>query len=309
MSLENPFSAPAPKSVEDGEKKLEKEMENLQLEYVARVWEKKIPPPEHNADKAMSFEEMLKSYGDLNSKIYWAYIDRTGDNTGAREGERDPAQEFAGGVLKEIHAAYDADPATWTSKIDGIIKSSVSKFPESLQKKVPNFVSKTFHAVSSGFNRESRRKSAGLIEYYLEMSRGDDPRTGTKEGEEYMSIHFAELYKQKKGDSAVANIFSSKSLEKLAEDMEKNPNIKSVATMSWLLGSPVGERIGFHSFPIEPEMRGKGFWGQFVNQNGEIDQARAKQFLETGKAPFEMREGYIPREEFLQKYLPKNPVS
>ena len=48
--------------------------------------------------------------------------------------------------------------------------------------------------------------------------------------------------------------------------------------------------------------RARTFWGQFINREGKINEERVKQFLETGKPPFRVKSGYIPMDEFMDKY-------
>ncbi len=146
-----------------------------------------------------------------------------------------------------------------------------------------------------------------MIEYYIDTSIEADEARGTQAGEKYLSIHFPDLYKQKIQNGEIENVFSLNSLQRLAEEIStKYSEVKSIHAVSWLLGSPIGKRLGFRTFPVSVFQRGAPFWGQFVTKNGNIDEARAQQFLETGKPPFAMLEGYIPRDEFLAKYLPKN---
>ena len=59
-----------------------------------------------------------------------------------------------------------------------------------------------------------------------------------------------------------------------------------------------------HTYPSGNEnmFRARTFWGQFINREGKINEERVKQFLETGKPPFRVKSGYIPMDEFMDKY-------
>jgi len=76
---------------------------------------------------------------------------------------------------------------------------------------------------------------------------------------------------------------------------------------SWLFDTNLAKDIGMHTYPSGNEnmFRSRTFWGQFINREGEINEERVKQFLETGKPPFRIRSGYIPIDEFMDKYSTK----
>jgi hypothetical protein len=105
----------------------------------------------------------------------------------------------------------------------------------------------------------------------------------------------------------VSNIFSGQSLEKIAcEIVDKYQYIKAIIGKSWLIDSPIGKRVGFTKYDQDSTLRNGGFWGQFINEKGQINKERIKKFLETGEADYYVSMGFIKTEDFLRKYLPKD---
>jgi hypothetical protein len=112
---------------------------------------------------------------------------------------------------------------------------------------------------------------------------------------------------EKKYENPEINIFSSKSLEKLAlKIVDEFPETKVIIGQSWLLDTPIAERIGFKIYRKKDSIgQGPSFWSQFINSKGQLDSKRVNKFLETGIPPYRVAIGFIKTEDFLRKYLPK----
>ncbi len=121
------------------------------------------------------------------------------------------------------------------------------------------------------------------------------------ESDVFIAIHLQGVFFQK--DENIKNIFSSNSLQKLAIEIVDNyPEAKAILAKSWLMDTPIAKRIGF-SILGKPSKR--IFWGQFLDSDGQINEARISQFLETGKPPYAEVDAFFKTEDFLRKYLPK----
>ena len=317
MPMESLSRPPALESKENNEPSLERQLEQFQLAYVGRVWEKKIPSVLSNEGREVTFENLLMAITDIPHRIFVEERKRNGGTRNYTEGQADLRPELERAVFAKIHAAYDADPVGWIAKVDGIIKASLEEVPVTAKATIREAVNSVGRTLPLGVQRRildkihpgRKRETAGVLEYQVNIDDSACSHPGVRPGEQYISIHLPDLYRQKKSKKEIQNIFSSSSLKQLAKDMaEKYPDAVSVNAQSWLLDTPIGERAGFHSAPSEHGMEylDRFFWGQFITQDGQLDPMRVKQLLETGVPPYRVLQGYIPREEFLAKYLPSN---
>lgn len=274
--------------IENGESFKEKLL-SFELEYCAKLWEKKIPFPDVRRE-ALSFEEIINNYSDISRLIHNSYEQRTGKVP--LEGDQE-FKAFNDEILSTIHQAYNSSPQTWISSISTIIKNVVEKLPE-----------------HRGILEENKRKEsnqAGLLRYDVRSGFSELKEYGISEEDKCILIHLDALYTQPSTKNDEVTFFSSDSFKKLAEDiLTTYPETKAIIAESWLIDSPIGKRIFSHIFPspFEHFYHGDTFWGQFYNQHGELNQDRMKQFLETGKPPFTVKGGFLLKGEFLEKYLP-----
>lgn len=125
--------------------------------------------------------------------------------------------------------------------------------------------------------------------------------------EDVINIHLEELNQQKNKDGTIKNIYSGESLSKLAEKIiSECPQVKAVVAESWIVDSPIGRRIGLEvDSKSKDTSAGIGFWGQFINEKGEIKEEKINKFIETGIPDYYYTKGHIKVEDFLRKYLPK----
>jgi hypothetical protein len=201
--------------------------------------------------------------------------------------------EWFNNICNEIGNDYKSGDKRWKDHIKDIFDSNLKKLiPE--EKKI-----------SDDLNIENKKNIFGLINANLIFSDNLE-KFGIGKNDECLSIHFKELSKQKNKDRSIQNIFSSGSLSKLAVSIvEEHPQVKAIIAKSWLVDSPIGRRIGFKVFrKYKSIMEGMGFWGQFIKEDGNIDQKRMQEFLETGVPKYLPSEGFIKTEDFLKKYLP-----
>ena len=276
-------------TIENREGILEEKLFSLQIRYCEKLWKKEIPFPDGNIEQ-MTFEEIMNRYSDISGEIHSAYIKRTGKVPGFEE--REEIEKISNRILLEIHRAHDSHPTTWESNILSIIENVMKTLPE-------NHTNQEF--------KEKREVSrVGLLRYEVRSGlRGLEglAKNVMNEEDECIMIHLDPLYKQQ---ALGVTESLSESFQKLAEKITTEyPHIKAVIAESWIVDSSIGKRIGFHEFPSQFEdfYHGESFWGQFYDQNGEINQKRIDQFLNTGKAPFVVKGGYFTTNEFLGKYL------
>ncbi|HUC88771.1 MAG TPA: hypothetical protein VMR49_01940 [Candidatus Paceibacterota bacterium] len=239
-----------------------------------------------------SFIELICRYSDLREETISRYEEIRGDYYNDNHKKFD---EFFDVVCGEIENNYKSGNEKWKENIKNIIDQNLEKLGHK-QEKLNN---------DSEIDKEGKR--FGLIHVDL-VSDANLEEFGIKNGDECLSIHFKDLFNQKNKDQSINNIFSSNSLSKLAVGIiEEYPQVKAIIARSWLVDSPIGKRIGFNIFKKHKKiMNGMGFWGQFVNENGQVDKKRMQEFLKTGVPQYLPSEGFIKTEDFLKKYLPKD---
>ena len=275
-------------NIENQERDLKEKLLSFQIKYCDKLWKKEIPFPDGNIEQ-MTFENIMNRYSDISGEIHNVYVKRTGK---VPFGKDEEFEEISNKILMEIHRTYDESSTTQPEPILSIIDNVIKTLPE--------------NQIDEKSEDEREILRVGLLRYEIRPGlRGLEglAQSGIKEEDECIMIHLDPLYKQKA--SGVTESLSE-SFEKLAEKIvTQYPQIKAVIYESWIVDSPMGKRIGFHEFPSQFEnfYHGNTFWGQFYNQNGEVNQKRMGQFLDTGKVPFIVKGGYLTTKEFLEKYL------
>jgi hypothetical protein len=155
--------------------------------------------------------------------------------------------------------------------------------------------------------RGTERKSFGLIEYENPKKVPQLEKYGIAATDDVIEIHGTDAFK--KPDSPAG---AGKALARLAEEIvDRYPQTRYILGKSWLIDTPLAENIGFKKIHLDEEdmqkfRHGLGFWMQFINKDGQIDQGRLQHLMETGQAPHEYRIGYMPIEKFLYRFLPKS---
>ncbi|KKP43557.1 MAG: hypothetical protein UR46_C0019G0005 [Parcubacteria group bacterium GW2011_GWA1_33_6] len=274
-------------SVEQHEKILKDRLLDIQLEYAIRLFEKKIPSPSKAINiEIMTFEQIINEFTDLYEKIKEAYNQRTGEQLDSDVNYQE-FERVLDEVIINLHNEYVKDPVCWKQKIDELILLSINKLPEG----------------GESFAKDKQSK-AGILEYNVIKGLSDLGEFGIGPEDECIKIHLDPFFKQEELAGG-SNIFFRNYFQILAHFFSKNhPNAKAIVAESWLLGSPIAKRIGFHTYPSlnENTFHGDTFWGQFLDQQGQIKEKKIREFLDTGKPPFVVKSGYILIGEFLKRY-------
>ncbi len=316
MNLEKLGQPIAAKSIEEHEDALEEKMTEIRLEYVDRIFSKKIPPLEKkikiNEDEEIDlpvddFIFLLSRYTSVLTDLMSYHIAQKKDEGIKWEDDMyDPAQEEFISKIEEFH---NKDKENWISKtmelLDEERKNTKTKI--SVWNAASIIRERAEH---EDYQWKEEHGRAGLINFdvdngYQYWFKGSEIPIPIKKSDTCISIHLEPLFK-KTLNNADTNLFSSGSLEKLAvQIVEKFPETKAIIAESWLMDTPIAQRIGFKIYKRENYSRHGSFWQQFINQAGQIDNERVKKFLETGQAPYRIALGVIMTEDFLKKYLPK----
>ncbi len=179
---------------------------------------------------------------------------------------------------------------------------------------------KQYLGVENLVNRKKEEKDQGTkILNFNQISNieGDDGgrlanliKLGFSKFDKFMEVHVASIYKT--GQDVVGPDLIKEDLAVIASNIvDHAPETVAVVGISWLLSTPLLERLGFKRNPLledaadEDEETSYSTWAQFIDIDGQINKKRFNKFCETGKMPFKSVMAYIPVEEFLKRYLPK----
>jgi len=123
-------------------------------------------------------------------------------------------------------------------------------------------------------------------------------KAGFSKSDDFLEIHLPAQF----GEQKISSETIPESLTRLAEKIiDKYPETCAVVMVSWLLDHPKYKQL-FKMTKIG-EKSGSN-WSQLIGSNGQIRQDRVEELLLTGKMPYRNLIGYVPTEEFLQRYLP-----
>lgn len=131
-------------------------------------------------------------------------------------------------------------------------------------------------------------------------------KLGFSNKDQFLEVHFDNFFSNDEKNLGPELIKSD--LAVIAEEIIKNrPETAAVIGRSWLLDTPIAQRLGFRKIEDETVRENNATtWSQFINRNGQVDQKRFNKFLESGELPFKSVKAYIPVKEFLSRYLPDN---
>ncbi len=308
MNLEKLSQPINTQSIEEHEKMLAWKMTEINLEYVDRLFSKKIPPMEKRIDIGTDHERdlplddlvfLINRYTTLlRELVQFRIAQKKKEGIEWKPEMYDPAEEE---YKKKITTFFEEDNNNWVEKTIQLLKEETKKAENSKEKR---------ENLNETNYDDNKKREAGLIHFdedsgYDSWFKDAEIKPDIKKEDTCISIHLDPLYKKNFTNTEV-NIFSSKSLEKLAvKIVEEFPETKAVIAQSWLLDTPIAQRIGFKIYKRKDFDFHGSFWHQFINSNGQIDEARVKKFLETGKPPYGVALGAIMTEDFLKKYLPK----
>ena len=282
-TLQNPIKT---ESIEQHERELRDKMTEVQLEYVERLFSGEIRPLSEKV-KIDNFENLLNNYTEISSKIMEFRDGALNENE---------LIELNRNLLSEIESLYNNDHEHWIEKSKELFDASLEKYK----------------ALEKNTNNDDGKNSAGLISFGMEINRGESfPSSSISNSDICMEIHFEDFFKQKSGDEkkSFSLDYLNDSLKKLAlKIVDEHPETKAVTGHSWLMSTPIAERIGFVIYEknSSSDRAGGNFWGQFMDSNGQLKTKEILKFLETGEPTYRVATGAIMVEDFLRRYLPEN---
>ena len=150
------------------------------------------------------------------------------------------------------------------------------------------------------------KNSVGLIHFNERHGVIGLENRGFKEEDDFLEVHFEKLFKTDQKFLGHEEI--KRELSKIAEIIvERYPQTRAIIGTSWILDNPIAKRLGFKiAGEKQVPQNSMDTWYQFIDKNGQIDQKRLDEAMKTGELPFKSVFGYMPVEEFLAKYLPKD---
>lgn len=283
---------------------IHEELLDYQFQYIDKLETKKIKELEDKEiEKLNDSEKFKKSFEDnldtLFEKNLFKYTDFSNDLRDEYKKRvknnydyDDNFKEFLKNVFIQIDNEHLKNK-NWKDSVKNITTENLNKIG-------PVIYNKNSEEIRPG------KEKLGLIDFNL-LETDEFKNFGIDEMDTCLEIHFEDLFSQKQKNNEINNIFSKESLSQLAIDIvEEYTETKFIVGRSWLIGSPIGRRIGFDTFYNDKVAYNSGrFWGQFINENGQIKKEKIQKFLDTGVPEFLPSVGFIKVEDFLKKYLPK----
>lgn len=144
------------------------------------------------------------------------------------------------------------------------------------------------------------------IENDAEKKYKDLEKIGFSKFDHFVEVHMEDFYNT--GEKNLGSELIINDLGVVAEHIiDKEPEVAAVIGKSWLLSTPIANRLGFRKIEDDVSKQNDfSTWLQFIDKNGQIDQKRFGEFLKTGEILYKSTKAYIPTEEFLKRYLPEN---
>jgi hypothetical protein len=285
---------------EEHERLLHENFLNFQLGFVRKILDGSTPFPGNIGVDKTSIESCLNNMTDIRRDIYRIYCDHIG--IAGINNEDEHFQSIKNKIFEKIYLEFTENKNFSASGVSNIINEYIKQLP------IPEVIE------GQKEKPKQEKNEAGLIDYNLKPivnSEFNVPKYVLEENNidihDYcVTLNMPALYQQKYNDENKKNIFSSGSLKLLAQDLVKNyPETRIVLGKSWLMNTVIGKRAGFHVYQEGSRAFGEGFWGQFVDENGNLDKKRCDELYKNGIPPFRVSEGYMTIEEFLKKYLPE----
>lgn len=242
---------------------------------------------ENNIDKSVRFES-------LEEEIFYyqlKYVERILDGKIKINSDIDLEKEDEYKLFKDlIENNTDYLSIMCDGFNDRVLKTNYSS-EEDYEKELDSFIENVFVQVFNIYNKNKKEWKIKIQEIIKENLEKLGP-----------------VFKKNNENEYIKNIFSSDSLSVLASRIvDEYPDVKAILGTSWIVGSPIGKRIGFNVIDVKKDLkRNDGFWGQFINEKGDLNKDRMNRFLENGVPDFYVSTGFIKVEDFLKKYLPKD---
>lgn len=292
-NLNNIVSPIEAENNEEREEKLNSKIEQISLVYAEKKWhevKEKIPD--------YKFSEALKFYSPTDNIISQPLYNLEGFNF---KDHKEKIDLFFGSFYQEVDKMAESGDIDLRQLNDlvNLKKNTIVNYLElghlerfdKNKKEKPTKIIKFNEVDNITNNTEGKFKN--LV---------DD---GFSKSDRFLEVHFDSFYNA--DEKNLGPDLIKKDLAVIAEKIIKeHPETAAVIGKSWLLDTPIASRLGFKKSKDEGGVENDfTTWLQFVDRNGEIDQKRFNQFLESGKLPFKSTISYIPVEEFLKIYLPE----
>lgn len=255
----------------------EKALEHALLVQVQLPGAKVVMEKACAAGQEVSFVEAFDKISNIISNFEWSLSEAKG---------KDEAKKMADKWRERVNMAFGDGGEGWLPR-----------------------VAEVFAELNDQFDRQrlgrNEREKAGSIGFELTPARKELERFGIDSEDETLELHLEEFYKR--GEQKGVRESVLKDLGRVAEIIVNQfPHVKAVTGFSWLLDHPLTAKMGFQVVDTlnGPAGRGGSTWMQFIDRNGQINQERVKQFLNSGEFPMKAKLGLIPVVDFLKRYLP-----
>ncbi len=296
MNFESLKNIATPIEAEDNKdraNKLDRKIEQISVVYATKKWhELKQKNPDYK------FYDALKTYSLTESIILDPVIH-------LEEFNLDEYQERIVIFLKEFE-----DEVNEIAESDNLDLNKITDLVNLKENAIADYL-----GVSNLKRNESNDKKDWLkiikfnqVDHVADSNHGKYQKLidlGFSKSDQFLEVHFEEFYRN--DEKNIGPELITNDLAALAKYIVKErPETAAVIGRSWLLNTPIANRLGFIEIKDDSIQPQNDFttWLQFVDKSGEIDQKRFNKFLETGELPFTSVKSYISVEEFLKKYLP-----
>ncbi len=294
------------KTLEEHKNELERQFHIFKLSYIERLYDKKIPPLEESfidikyGENDEIIEKEIKINTDDFNMLLGRYTDilrsfviahKKIENPDSRVGWTDEEYDAISKIyIEKIKEFYRVDKTKWIENTMLLLDEMNNKLKN---EKIENLLDDDRSGLISTEIITDQRLENILKNTNIPFNKYD----------KYLELHLRPLVELQYGKSEV-NIFSEDSLKQLALDIvDKYGEVKGIIGQSWILDTPIAERIGFKQLKKTISMT-PSFWGQFQDAKGQLVKERINKLLETGKPPYMVVMGIIDVIDFLKKYLP-----
>ena len=295
----NPDNRPeqrAEVSAEEREKLLRDRMLCVQFEYMVKLL--KGEPFIDGSVVSDTFEEAIVKYTRLERDIRTAYTKRTGKHAYSEDGKHTEEYDvLVKGIFSEINKDYTQNPDAFPDihRINQVTEDSINALPEG----------------EGGENHKDKREKVGSVEYSVVHGPKGFEEYGISKDDDCVELHFIPPAQREDGrTSGVLSLRKNieESFGRIARRVkEEHLTAKAVTANSWLLDPKIkfAQKLGFKGlsqYGGTGFIRSNAFWGQFIDENRQVKEGEVQKFLETGIPKYRATLGYIPIEEFLEKY-------
>ena len=275
---------------------VDKAIFDLQLLYDYRKWNGKI----HSDSKQnqQPFEELVYGEGAIDSELKKRFLFCVGVEFWENP---EGFQKFQNDAAEALLSLRDEHSETWIEEVYSTL-NEVTKSLEEIEVDEDD-VASTSSRLDTVINPSNE---VGLLAAKPREGTDTFAEIGLHKDDSYIELHIealADLKNARAND--IQNLFSKDSLHGLAVRINSAyRDSKMIIGESWLMDTPIAKRIGFTVLPKDLGIvYDQSFFGQFIDQDGNISKDRAREFLTTGEAPYKRKLGYIKTEDFLAKYL------